>query len=162
MSAHESSEAFMNALLVVLLLLFTALALLVFRISGFKRPLRWQRDPIKAGVSEGPRRFLITGGTGFIGYRIGRQGIESGDELWILTRSIERASELYGPHATLVRSLDEVANDVRFDVMINLAGAPIFDRPWTKQRREELVQSRLTVTQGLIDLIKRLDHKPRS
>ena len=151
----------MNVLAFACLTIIAALAATIFRISGFARPPRWQRDPIRAGQRERPRRVLLTGATGFIGYQLGRRFIESGDELCVLTRSAERAEDLFGPHARVVTSLASIPDDARFDVIVNLAGAPIFDKRWTRRRREVLLESRLSTTQAIIDLIKRLENKPR-
>jgi len=44
--------------------------------------------------------------------------------------------------------------------MVNLAGEPISDSPWTRAKRIRIVRSRLAVTYALLRLIRRLDHKP--
>src|ERR1044072_3381217 len=139
----------MNVLVLALLMIVAALCATIFRISGFRRPPRWQRDPIRAGQRECPRRVLLTGATGFIGYKLGRRFIESGDELWVLTRSAKRAEDLFGPHVKIVTSLAAIPDDVRIDVIVNLAGAPIIDKRWTQERREVLVESRWSTTHAI-------------
>ncbi|MFL6577494.1 MAG: TIGR01777 family oxidoreductase [Povalibacter sp.] len=152
----------MSMLIAVLLLTVVALVIAIGRTSGFTRPPRWQRDPIRVGQRDKPRRFLLTGATGFIGYRLGKHILEAGDELWLLTRNARRARDLFGPHATILSSPGEISDLTRFDFIVNLAGEPIFAKRWTTRRREQLVQSRLSVTQALVALIARLHSKPRA
>lgn len=47
------------------------------------------------------------------------------------------------------------------DAVLNLMGAPIADRPWTKARRVELRQSRVESTRALIEGLARLSRPPR-
>jgi uncharacterized protein (TIGR01777 family) len=49
---------------------------------------------------------------------------------------------------------------MRIDAIINLAGEPISDGLWTKQKRLSIVRSRLTATYAILSLIARLSHKP--
>jgi uncharacterized protein (TIGR01777 family) len=124
------------------------------------RPASWQRYPLFAGTRAEARTLLVTGATGFIGRHLCRHLIASGDRVIVLTRDQRRADDLYGPHVSVCASLDEIETTTRIDAIVNLAGEPIFDRAWSKRRREVLIESRLGVTQNLIDLIARLDCKP--
>lgn len=127
----------------------------------FRRPARWQKDPIAAGCKAQPRTILVTGATGFIGQHLCRRIIEAGDRLVVLTRSHARAWDLYGPHAQIQTSLDAIADSTRIDAIVNLAGARILASWWTARRRQELLDSRLNVTNALVSLIARLHVKPR-
>ena len=51
--------------------------------------------------------------------------------------------------------------DARIDAIVNLAGEPISDTPWTKAKRIRIVESRLRATYDLVRLIKRLERKPK-
>ncbi|HEY6641727.1 TIGR01777 family oxidoreductase [Povalibacter sp.] len=125
-----------------------------------RRPARWQRDPLPVGIKARPRRILMTGATGFIGQHLCRRFIAAGDHPLVLTRNRARAVDLFGPHVTVCNSLAEIADDSRIDAIVNLAGESIFSRPWTASRRRLLIESRVSVTQSLVDLIVRLQHKP--
>ncbi|MBB6092782.1 hypothetical protein HNQ60_001660 [Povalibacter uvarum] len=124
------------------------------------RPARWQRHPLLAGTRTEARTLLVTGATGFIGRHLCRHLIASGDRVIVLTRNRRRADDLYGPHVSVCTSLYEIESTTCIDAIVNLAGEPIFDRAWSKRRREVLIESRLDITQKLIDLIARLDRKP--
>lgn len=104
--------------------------------------------------------FLISGGTGFIGSRLVPALLARGDRVSVLTRDYARARRRLGVDVELIRDLEEVTAEQSVDVMINLAGAGIADRPWTTSRKRVLVQSRVDTTRQLLDLIQRLDRKP--
>ncbi|HMN44268.1 MAG TPA: TIGR01777 family oxidoreductase [Povalibacter sp.] len=142
-------------LLVVLLIAGSLLAMFLPR-----RPPRWLRDPLFAGSKLQPRRILVTGATGFIGRQVCRRLIAAGDDVLVLARRRERALDLFGPHVTICTSLVEIAADVRIDAIVNLAGEPIISRPWTGRRRRQLIASRVAVTEAVVELIGRLQHKP--
>src|SRR5215510_8500301 len=125
------------------------------------RPPRWHRDPIRTGSRLQPRTILVTGATGFIGRHLCRRIIESGDQLIVLTRHYDRAWDLFGAHAQICTSLDQIPDTCPIDVVFNLAGAPILARWWTSRRRRELLDSRLNVTNSLVALIGRLERRPR-
>jgi uncharacterized protein (TIGR01777 family) len=59
-----------------------------------------------------------------------------------------------------VRDLAAIPDDARLDAIVNLAGEPISDRPWTRAQRIRIVRSRLQVTYGVVRLIRRLETKP--
>ncbi len=47
-----------------------------------------------------------------------------------------------------------------FDAIINLAGAPIFGKCWTDERKQILLHSRIDTTQDLVQFIARAQSKP--
>ena len=109
-----------------------------------------------------PRQaVLVTGATGFIGTRLVAALLSAGHEVTVLTRDKAKAQPLaaFGP-LRCVESLDEVPQDARIDAIVNLAGEPISDTPWTKAKRIRIVQSRLRATYDVVRLIKRLEHRP--
>ena len=125
------------------------------------RPPTWCRDPIRVGRKLSPRTILVTGATGFIGRHLSRRLLGDGDRLIVLSRDRDRAEDIFGPHAQVVTSLDEIGAAQRIDVIVNLAGARILAAPWTEARRAELLGSRLRVTNNVTALIARLEHKPK-
>jgi len=50
--------------------------------------------------------------------------------------------------------------DQPVDAVINLAGAPIAERPWTRKRKMLLWDSRITLTEQLITWLERREQKP--
>jgi uncharacterized protein (TIGR01777 family) len=106
------------------------------------------------------RTVLVTGATGFIGQHLCRRLLDQGDGLIVLSRDTRRARAIFGGHARVVASLDEISTPERIDVIVNLAGARILAMPWTKTRRAELLDSRLRTTNRVTELIARLANKP--
>jgi uncharacterized protein (TIGR01777 family) len=93
---------------------------------------------------------LITGGTGFIGKALCRALTDRGDSVWVYSRRSEKVQALCGDAVHALVDLGELG-DVTFDAVVNLAGEPIADRPWTKRRREVLLGSRIQLTDQLIE-----------
>jgi len=88
-------------------------------------------------------KILIAGGTGLIGNAITKLLLDKGHEVAFLSRKenltekIPRYRWSFEEDFIDPRALDGVA------YLINLAGAPIADRPWTKQRRALIINSRV-------------------
>ncbi|MBW2615515.1 MAG: TIGR01777 family oxidoreductase [Deltaproteobacteria bacterium] len=98
-------------------------------------------------------RVFMTGGTGFVGRTLTQKLTERGYGVTLLTRSI-RQHESLPPGASFVEGdptqkgawLERVPEH---EIIINLAGAPIFDR-WTKKYKKTMRDSRVLTTQNLV------------
>ncbi len=121
----------------------------------------WRRKPIRKPQSASGRTLLITGATGFLGKALCRRALERGDRVLVLVRDPARAAYLFGDRAEVFQDLRLVPADAPIDAIINLAGAPVLGRPWTKTRREMLMASRLGVTSQVVDLIRRMERLPK-
>lgn len=110
-------------------------------------------------VASPPWRLLITGGTGFIGQALVQHLTAQGHELTILVRDYARARLQLGPLPRLIRALDELDADADIDYVINLAGAGIADRRWSRARKKVLLESRIKTTRQLVRALGRL-HRP--
>jgi uncharacterized protein (TIGR01777 family) len=108
-----------------------------------------------------PQSILVTGGTGFIGTALVRRLIERGDKVYVIARSPAKAERLFGHHALIAPSLQALPETVKIDAMVNLAGAPVFGRPWTDARKVALVRSRIDTTRALADWVADHAVKPR-
>jgi uncharacterized protein (TIGR01777 family) len=108
-----------------------------------------------------PQSILVTGGTGFIGTALVRRLIERGDRVYVVARSPQKAERLFGSHALIVPSLQALPETVKIDAIVNLAGAPVFGRPWTDARKVALVRSRIDTTRALVDWVADHAAKPR-
>lgn len=104
-----------------------------------------QQDPVLAG-----RHVLVTGGSGFIGASLCGALLASGARVSVLTRDRERARRRLPAQVRCVEQLRELSPE-DIQAVVNLAGAGIMDRRWTRARRQLLVDSRLDVTRRLLD-----------
>lgn len=104
--------------------------------------------------------ILITGGTGLLGRALCSALLVNGHRLTVLSRRPEKVSSLCGEGVRALRSLDEWWPEMHFDAIINLAGAPIIDLPWSETRKQTLWRSRVGLTQQLVAAIERARHKP--
>ncbi|MCQ4321605.1 TIGR01777 family oxidoreductase [Stutzerimonas stutzeri] len=103
--------------------------------------------------------ILLTGGTGLIGRALCKHWLSQGHQLWVWSRSPEQVADRCGELVTGIGDLGEL-DQVRLDAVINLAGAPIADRPWTKSRRLLLWNSRIKLTEQLIEWLATRQQKP--
>ena len=106
-------------------------------------------------------RFLITGGTGFIGSHFQQSALAHEEhEVVILTRS-EKASNHPRLHYVQWNGRKIPAEVGEIDVILNLAGANIADKAWTASRKMVLVDSRVDATNACVSFIKASEHKPK-
>ena len=106
-------------------------------------------------------RILLTGGTGFIGTRLCTALATRGHELWILSRRPWQAAKKLPGSVVVIDSLDQIADDLQLDAIINFAGESVAAGRWTKKRKQQLTDSRVGVTRSLHALVERLQHRPR-
>ncbi len=146
-----------------------ALAVAGVTVSGLRdlaaaaRCPRLARDPA-AGLSAALREHravLVTGGTGFVGARLVAALAGAGHDVTVLSRSRGKAAELAAlGRVRIVTALDEIDAAASIDAIVNLAGEPISNAPWTRAKRLRIVRSRLAVTHAVLRLIDRLERKP--
>lgn len=105
-------------------------------------------------------RVLVTGGTGFIGRALVRRLRARGDAVTVLSRNPASVAALFGSGVTAWRDLAEWTPETAFDAVINLAGEPIVDRPWTAARKRALRDSRIGVTERLLQAMRQSRQKP--
>lgn len=103
-------------------------------------------------------RFLVTGGSGFIGHQLCQVLLNAGHHVSILTRNQQATAKLFNNDVTLLSSLGAI-ND-HYDVIINLAGESLTGGRWNKHKKQKIYHSRLQTTQAIIDYIKRTSDKP--
>lgn len=103
------------------------------------------------------RTIGITGGTGFVGHHLAAMLLAAGHNVVIYTRDMHKVSRR--PHVKYSYLCpSEQKFDLTYfrelDAVINLAGAGIADKRWTKARKEEIVNSRVQGTSFLVDKLK--------
>ncbi len=104
-------------------------------------------------------RILLTGGTGLIGQALCRHWQQPGHELWVWSREPHKVQHLCSG-ARGIANLQEL-DGTPLDAVVNLAGAPIADRPWTASRRQVLWRSRVDLTRTLVDWMEQQPSPPR-
>ena len=117
-------------------------------------------------------RFVIAGGTGFIGSPLAEVYAEEGHDVRVLTRSLGDGEARHDPgtgkpgitkvgwHPNgTAGAWGRVVDDA--DAVINLAGEPLADGRWTPQRKAALRDSRILATRSLVEAIRIAATPPR-
>jgi len=98
-------------------------------------------------------RILIAGGSGFIGEYLRRLFISHYYEVYILSTRKQLISQDHVLYWSPTSGEIDLKGVNRFDAVINLAGAGVADKIWTRKRKEELLNSRVDSTTFLKTLI---------
>lgn len=106
------------------------------------------------------KRFLITGGSGFIGSRLVPVLLEQGHDVTVLTRNPDKTAQHFKHAVTTVEQPGALNDTEAFDVVINLAGQGITDKRWTQGIKKQIRDSRIMTTQKLISYLQRARKKP--
>ncbi len=98
---------------------------------------------------------LLTGGTGFIGERLCEALLKEGYTLWIYSRQ-KPSRTLSASHERVhcFASLEALPDTATPDVIINLAGESIAEGRWTEARKAVLKDSRIGVTELLLNVFR--------
>jgi len=101
------------------------------------------------------QNVYITGATGFVGRALVQYWLGSSKtmQIFIQTRDIKKAEEIfkYAPNLRFVHRFADIQKDCLIDLVVNLAGAPIADKPWSRTRKNTLRDSRIALSQQLFD-----------
>ena len=103
--------------------------------------------------------ILIAGGTGYIGRKLAKQLLESGNEITILTRNKENASEIFSKKIKIISWIDIKSNPLKisfnhYDSIINLSGESIAARKWDLITKERIISSRIKSTKRIITALE--------
>lgn len=104
--------------------------------------------------------ILITGGTGFIGGALVQSLSQQGHHLTVLSRNPGSVAKLCGAGVNAIGSIKELTRDDSWQVIINLAGAPIFDRRWSTAHKQIIRDSRINLTGQLVAYMADMAVKP--
>jgi uncharacterized protein (TIGR01777 family) len=105
--------------------------------------------------------ILVTGATGFVGSALVEQLRRDGQRVIVLARDLLQARAQFGAGVWVVDRLDAIPSETLVDAIVNLAGARVLGLPWTRARRALLLRSRTEVTAAVVDLMRRLQQRPR-
>ena len=103
--------------------------------------------------------ILLTGGTGLIGRALCRHWLAAGHQLSVWSRRPEQVAALCGAQVRSIGRLQELGEEP-LDAIVNLAGAPIADRLWTRRRKAELLASRVQLTDQLVEWLATRRQRP--
>ncbi|MBX9912896.1 MAG: TIGR01777 family oxidoreductase [Pseudomonadaceae bacterium] len=104
--------------------------------------------------------ILLTGGTGLIGRRLCRYWLTQGHQLTVCSRQPQRVAALCGSSVRAIGTLAEYGEGP-LDAVVNLAGAPIADRPWTSKRKALLLASRVALSAQLVTWLDSRAQRPQ-
>ena len=104
--------------------------------------------------------IVVTGGTGLVGRALVARLLETGHQVTVVTRDVNRARQALDTRVTLWKGLDDRSDLNGVDAVVNLAGEPIADKRWTDAQKQRLCDSRWQITQRLVDLIKASERPP--
>ena len=108
-----------------------------------------------------PEHVLVTGATGFIGQLLVKALLAQGKLITVLTRDPASATKLFNGRVQCTAALNTLPAECHFDVIVNLAGARILGARWSTNRKAALRQSRIGLTQTVVNWIARAPTKPR-
>lgn len=124
-------------------------------LSGMRDALASLAPDVTENLASGPpRRWLLTGGSGFIGSHLVRVLLASGHAVTVLTRQPRALAVQYHGRVRAVACPSQLSDAEQFDVIVNLAGAPLMDWPWTRARRALLRSSRIDLTHRLLQWLQ--------
>jgi uncharacterized protein (TIGR01777 family) len=102
-------------------------------------------------------KFLVTGGTGFIGSALCQTIIDDDHRVIVKTRQ----PNFVHNSVTTITHYDQLSKNEEIDVVINLAGEPIANKRWSENQKKKILQSRLDATSDLLDFLKEQSTKPK-
>ncbi len=106
------------------------------------------------------KKFLITGGSGFIGSRLIPVLLALDNEITLLSRNPMLTASKFDGAVKVIEDFNQLDDCAKFDVVINLAGQGIADKRWTNRVKQQLRDSRLNLTHSLVTCLERLEQKP--
>ncbi|POF40575.1 TIGR01777 family protein [Pseudomonas laurylsulfativorans] len=104
--------------------------------------------------------ILLTGGTGLIGRQLCRHWLSQGHRLTVWSRTPGKVAKVCGAQVRAIARLEDVGQE-SVDAIVNLAGAPIADRPWSSKRKALLWSSRITLTENLLAWLESREQRPQ-
>lgn len=106
--------------------------------------------------------ILIAGGSGLIGGHLSRMLRQEGHEVLHLSRRARPDAAFTTYKWNLNESYIDDEAILSADYVINLAGAGIADSPWTKARKQLIIDSRVGSARLLLSAFERLQHHPKA
>ena len=99
------------------------------------------------------KTITIAGGTGLIGRALEKSFTAEGYQVLILTRNVRKENHVYWDPSKKEIELEKFKQT---DVLINLSGEGIADKPWSSKRKKELLSSRKGTNEFLFECSDKL------
>ena len=107
------------------------------------------------------KNILITGGSGLVGKHLTAMLTQKGYQVAWLSRNPEKVSSIKTFFWDVrAEKLDPAAIEFA-DAIVHLAGAGIADKPWSDERKQEIVDSRVKSTELIIGQLERSAKLPK-
>jgi uncharacterized protein (TIGR01777 family) len=101
-------------------------------------------------------KIVVSGGTGFLGEPLVRRLLQRGAEVLVLSRDPAKVRAGQGIPWSAVNEAGTA------DVVINLAGENVGGGRWTRERKRNILNSRVEATTALVTAVRRAREKPRT
>lgn len=130
--------------------------------------LRIARSLAQKGLARTMKLFL-TGATGLLGRRLVVDRLSRGDRIVVLSRSADKARSMFAadvnPNVEVMQGDPAIPGPWQrqvdgCDAVINLAGAGVADRRWTKRYKKEIADSRIDGTHQVVNAISEAQCRP--
>lgn len=106
-------------------------------------------------------KILISGGSGLVGKHLTTKLIEKGYQVAWLSRNPSKNPQVKIFQWDVAQgTIDAQALDFA-DAIVHLAGAGIADKPWSKKRKQEIVDSRVKSTELIVEHLKKHNKSPK-
>lgn len=102
-------------------------------------------------------RYLVTGGSGFVGRALCAELVRADNEITVLTRNPEAAGRSL---PATVRCIARLADCGPVDTVINLQGENLSAGRWTATREQAFRSSRIGFTRALVEWMRTLPQAP--
>lgn len=111
--------------------------------------------------------ILISGASGFIGLPLTNTLLRKGHKVCALSHKPENARKLLPREVDIMKlnlSDSNAINEkiIDFDAVVNLSGANLADKAWTKKFKDQILSSRINTTSYLADAVVQSDEKPHT
>ncbi len=110
-------------------------------------------------------RYIITGGTGLIGSALTQELLKADHEIIVLSRNPKKYQKKIDPRIKLIQWNGKNGEGwfeliTSGTVIINLAGANIASKRWSKKRKKLILESRVNAGKAVVDAIEKANEKP--
>ncbi len=107
-------------------------------------------------------KILIAGGSGFVGRQLSQMLIQNGYEVAWLTRGKSNQNQIKTFNWDIKTGFIDTKAFAFADVIVNLAGAGVADKKWTKAYKQELFDSRIKATKLIAHALQKNSHQVKA